>query len=109
MKTSFDQHVRPVSNVRSWQNVLTVCRVTIDQLDPIPIYEQLAQIIRERIKAGDLEERHVVPSESSLQQEHGIARGSVRRAMEVLREEGWVVTIQGRGTFVAPKVAWPER
>ncbi|MEV4085521.1 GntR family transcriptional regulator [Nonomuraea fuscirosea] len=83
--------------------------MTIDQLDPTPIYEQLARIIRDRIKAGDLEERQVVPSESSLQQEHGIARGSVRRAMEVLREEGWVVTIQGRGTFVAPKGTWPER
>ncbi|WP_245956555.1 GntR family transcriptional regulator [Nonomuraea fuscirosea] len=53
--------------------------MTIDQLDPTPIYEQLAQIIRGRIKAGDLEERRLVPSESSLQQEHGIARGSVRR------------------------------
>ncbi|NJP93680.1 GntR family transcriptional regulator [Nonomuraea sp. FMUSA5-5] len=80
----------------------------IDQLDPTPIYEQLARIIRKRIKAGDLEERQLVPSESSLQQEHGIARGSVRRAMEVLREEGWVVTIQGRGTFVAPRAHWPQ-
>lgn len=83
--------------------------MTIDQLDPTPIYEQLAQIIRERIKAGDLKERRLVPSESSLQQEHGIARGSVRRAMEVLRGEGWVVTIQGRGTFVTPMDAWPEK
>ncbi|MEV6031526.1 GntR family transcriptional regulator [Nonomuraea sp. NPDC052116] len=83
--------------------------MTVDQLDPTPIYEQLARIIRERIKAGSLKERQVVPSESSLQQEHGIARGSVRRAMELLREEGWVVTIQGRGTFVAPKESWPEQ
>jgi DNA-binding GntR family transcriptional regulator len=83
--------------------------VTVDQLDPTPIYEQLAGIIREKIKAGDLAERQLVPSESSLQQEHGIARGSVRRAMELLREEGWVVTIQGRGTFVAPRESWPEK
>ncbi|MEV0631534.1 GntR family transcriptional regulator [Nonomuraea wenchangensis] len=82
--------------------------MTIDQLDPTPIYEQLARIIRNHIKAGDLEERQLVPSESSLQQEHGIARGSVRRAMEVLRKEGWVVTIQGRGTFVAPSAGWPK-
>ncbi|MGW5154487.1 GntR family transcriptional regulator [Nonomuraea wenchangensis] len=81
--------------------------MTVDQLDPTPIYEQLARIIRERIKAGDLKERQTVPSETSLQQEHGIARGSVRRAMELLREEGWVVTIQGRGTFVAPRDRWP--
>ncbi|MFG1685413.1 GntR family transcriptional regulator [Nonomuraea sp. NPDC049269] len=83
--------------------------MTVDQLDPTPIYEQLAGIIREKIKAGGLAERQLVPSESSLQQEHGIARGSVRRAMELLREEGWVVTIQGRGTFVAPRGNWPEK
>jgi GntR family transcriptional regulator len=83
--------------------------VTVDQLDPTPIYEQLAMIIRQRIKAGDWKERQLVPSESSLQQEHGIARGSVRRAMELLREEGWVVTIQGRGTFVAPQENWPGK
>ncbi|MEV0614632.1 winged helix-turn-helix domain-containing protein [Nonomuraea sp. NPDC050404] len=80
----------------------------VDQLDPTPIFEQLARIIREKIKGGDLRERQLVPSESSLQQEHGIARGSVRRAMELLREQGWVVTIQGRGTFVAPQEKWPE-
>ncbi|MEW9553683.1 GntR family transcriptional regulator [Nonomuraea sp. NPDC050783] len=83
--------------------------MTVDQLDPTPIYEQLARIIRERIRVGDLKERQTVPSESSLQQEHGIARGSVRRAMELLREEGWVITIQGRGTFVAPREKWPEQ
>ncbi|MEV4115471.1 GntR family transcriptional regulator [Nonomuraea sp. NPDC049695] len=81
----------------------------VDQLDPMPIYEQLARIIREKIKAGDLQERQLVPSESSLQQEHGIARGSVRRAMELLRDEGWVITIQGRGTFVAPRQTWPDK
>ncbi|MFC5825245.1 GntR family transcriptional regulator [Nonomuraea insulae] len=83
--------------------------MTVDQLDPTPIYEQIAQIIRKKIKAGELEERQLVPSESSLQQEHGIARGSVRRAMELLREEGWVITIQGRGTFVAPRDKWPDK
>ncbi|MEU6715009.1 GntR family transcriptional regulator [Nonomuraea sp. NPDC046802] len=81
----------------------------VDMLDPTPIYVQLAGIIVEKIKAGDLEERRAVPSESSLQQEHGVSRGSVRRAMEVLREDGWVITIQGRGTYVAPKEKWPQK
>jgi GntR family transcriptional regulator len=88
--------------------VPNVIVMTVDQLDPTPLYEQLAAIIREQIKSGELAERQVVPSESQLQQEHGIARGSVRRAMELLREQGWVVTIQGRGTFVAPKANWPQ-
>lgn len=89
-------------------HVLNVLPMTVDQLDPTPIYEQLAGIIREQIKSGDLRERQQIPSESYLQQEHGIARGSVRRAMELLRDQGWVVTIQGRGTFVAPRDRWPQ-
>ena len=36
----------------------------------------------------------------SLVQEFGVARGTVRRAIEVLRDAGLVVTVQGRGTFV---------
>ena len=36
-------------------------------------------------------------------QEHGVARGTVRQAIETLRTEGLVVTIRGRGTHVAPK------
>ena len=36
-------------------------------------------------------------------QEHGVARGTVRQAIEALRSEGLVVTIRGRGTYVAPK------
>jgi GntR family transcriptional regulator len=33
-------------------------------------------------------------------QEYGIARGTARRAVEVLRDEGLVITVQGRGTYV---------
>jgi GntR family transcriptional regulator len=35
--------------------------------------------------------------------EHGVVRGTVRQAIETLRTEGLVVTIRGRGTYVAPK------
>ncbi|MFI7610682.1 GntR family transcriptional regulator [Nonomuraea terrae] len=81
--------------------------MTVDQLDPTPLWAQLAAIIRERIKAGDFAPRQVLPSEAQLQQEHGVARGTVRRAMRALSEEGWTVTVQGRGTFVAPEESWP--
>lgn len=82
--------------------------MTVDQLDPTPLWQQLAAIIRERIKAGDYEPRQQLPSETQLEQEHGIARGTVRRAMRALAEEGWTVTVQGRGSFVAPRESWPE-
>jgi GntR family transcriptional regulator len=72
----------------------------VDHMDPTPLYVQLAGILRRMITSGELQPRSALPSESYLQQEHGVSRGTVRMAMGVLREEGLVVTIAGRGTFV---------
>jgi DNA-binding GntR family transcriptional regulator len=77
--------------------------VTVDHLDPTPLYEQLAAILRQMIKSGELHPRDPLPSESQLQQEHGVSRGTIRRALDILRDEGLIVTIAGRGTFVKPK------
>jgi GntR family transcriptional regulator len=72
-------------------------------MDPTPLYVQLADILRGIIKSGELQPRTPVPSESYLQQEQGVSRGTVRMAVAILRDEGLVVTIGGRGTFVSPK------
>jgi DNA-binding GntR family transcriptional regulator len=72
-------------------------------MNPIPLYTQLADILREMITSGELEPRSPLPSESYLQQEHGVARGTVRTAIGILRNEGLVVTIGGRGTFVTAR------
>jgi GntR family transcriptional regulator len=69
-------------------------------MNPIPLYTQLADILRERIRSGELPPRSLLPSESYLQQEQGVSRGTVRMAISILRDEGLVVTISGRGTFV---------
>jgi DNA-binding GntR family transcriptional regulator len=71
-------------------------------MDPTPLYVQLANILRVMIESGQLEPRAPLPSESYLQQEHGVARGTVRSAVRILRDEGLVVTITGRGSFVRP-------
>lgn len=70
--------------------------------DPTPPYQQLASILRDRIAAGEFRPGDALPSEKDLVQEHGLARETVRRAVKVLRDEGLVVTIPGRGTFVPP-------
>lgn len=72
----------------------------VDHMDPTPLYTQLAGILREMITSGELQPRSTLPSESYLQQEQGVSRGTVRMAIAILRDEGLVVTISGRGTFV---------
>jgi DNA-binding GntR family transcriptional regulator len=72
----------------------------IDLRSEVPAYQQLASILRQQIESGELASDQPLPSETSLVQEFGIARGTVRRAIEVLRDEDLVVTVQGRGTYV---------
>jgi GntR family transcriptional regulator len=75
--------------------------MTVDHRNATPLYLQLAAILREQIRAGRLAKDDLLPSESYLQQEHGLSRVTVRKAISVLRDEGAVYTIQARGTFVA--------
>ena len=75
----------------------------IDPLGPTPVYRQLARILRERIASGDLAPNRPIPSEAQLRQQYGIARGTARRAVQVLRDERLVVTVTGRGTYVRPR------
>jgi DNA-binding GntR family transcriptional regulator len=75
--------------------------VSVDHRDPAPLHEQLAGILRAAIKAGEY--RDMLPSESQLQAEHGVSRGTVRRAIATLESEGLVRTIQARGTFVVKR------
>jgi len=72
----------------------------IDLRSPVPAYRQLADILHAQIESGQLEPDSPVPSETTLVQRYGVARGTVRRAIEVLRDAGLVVTVQGRGTYV---------
>jgi DNA-binding GntR family transcriptional regulator len=76
-------------------------------MNPEPLYHQLAAILRDMITTGELEPRAPLPSESYLQQEQGVSRGTVRMAVGILRDEGLVVTIGGRGTFVRPAPTQP--
>ena len=75
---------------------------TVDPDSATPVYVQVANILRSRIESGQLLPDRPVPSESQLQQEFGVARGTARKAIAVLREEGLVVTVMGRGSYVNP-------
>jgi len=62
-------------------------------------YVQVADDVARRIKAGEITLK--LPSERSLADEYQVAYTTVRHAMQILRERGLIVTIHGRGTFVA--------
>jgi len=80
--------------------VSTVWRMTIDPASFEPVYRQLARILRDQIRSGELRAGGTVGSEASLSQRFGVGRDAVRDALAALRSEGLVVTERGMGTFV---------
>lgn len=73
---------------------------TLDPDSAVPLYEQLAALLRAEITSGRIPPDRPLPSEHYLQQEHGVARDTVRHAFRLLRDEGLVVTVRGKGTYV---------
>lgn len=73
---------------------------SIDRNSGIPAYRQLAAILARQIEAGGLAGQ--LPAEVDLADEWGVAHGTVRKALEVLRDAGLVRTAAGLGSFVIP-------
>jgi len=63
-------------------------------------YASLAQALRARVVAGEWPPGSALPAESQLASEHGVALGTMRRALELLAEQGFIERIHGKGTFV---------
>ncbi|MCG5442000.1 winged helix-turn-helix domain-containing protein [Micromonospora sp. NIE79] len=72
----------------------------IDPHGPVPVYQQVADILAARIASGELAPHRPIPSESAIVQEFGVARGTARRTVAALRERGLVYTVPQRGTYV---------
>ncbi len=64
-------------------------------------YHQIAEELGTRVRSGEYAAGRVLPSESELSDEFGVSRVTVRKALEMLREEGLVDARQGFGWFVA--------
>ena len=74
--------------------------VTVNPDSPTPLYQQVAGLLRARIESGELTSR--LPSLRTIAQEYGVSHITAEKAMQVLRDDGLVVTVVGRGTFVKP-------
>jgi GntR family transcriptional regulator len=73
----------------------------VNPASPVPVYVQLANYVQARIEAGDWRPGHRLPAERDLAAEWGVAYLTVRRMMRELRERGQVVTVPGKGNFIA--------
>lgn len=69
---------------------------------PIPLYEQLKSRLVAGIRAARWSPVDPLPSERNLMREFGVSRATVRRAIDDLEHDGWVVRRHGHGTFVLP-------
>jgi DNA-binding GntR family transcriptional regulator len=71
----------------------------IDPDLPVALWEQLARILRDKVRSGEMAGR--VPSIKSLSQEYEVSTRTAERALTTLRDEGVLVSLHGKGYYVA--------
>ena len=67
----------------------------------VPLYQQVKEDIKAAIEQGKYKPKEKIPTEPELSAEYSVSRITVRRAVEELCSEGYLVKMQGRGTFVS--------
>lgn len=75
--------------------------IILNNSSMIPVYEQLMSQIKQAIINGNLAEGAILPSVRSLSAELRISALTVKKAYDKLEEESFVVTVHGKGTYVA--------
>jgi GntR family transcriptional regulator len=75
--------------------------LVIDHDSAVPVFRQVADLLAGRIARGEYAPGRPIPAEGRLEQELGVARGTIRKSIAQLRERGLVVTVPGKGTYVA--------
>jgi DNA-binding GntR family transcriptional regulator len=81
--------------------------VDIDRASSVPPYQQIADQLRAAIIRGDFPPRSRLPGVEHIVQDSGVARMTARKALRILREQGWAYDSIGMGTYVAPRDQWP--
>lgn len=76
-------------------------KIIINNSSMVPIYEQLMEQIKTMILNEELKENAILPSVRSLAKDLKISALTVKKAYDNLEQEGFTVTVQGKGTYVA--------
>lgn len=77
-------------------------QIILNNASMVPIYEQLVGQIKNQILSGELPENEPLPSVRALSTTLKISALTVKKAYDKLEEDGFVVTVHGKGTYVAP-------
>ena len=75
-------------------------KIIINNSSMQPIYEQIVMQIKSSIMCGELKEEELLPSVRTLAKELKVSALTVKKAYDALDEEGFIVTIHGKGSFV---------
>jgi len=78
-------------------------KIVISNRSAVPIYEQIKNLIKEAILSGEISEDEMLPSIRQLAKDLKISVITTTRAYKDLEEEGFVISIQGKGSFVLPR------
>ena len=75
--------------------------IIINNSSMIPIYEQIVEQIKKLIISGNLKTHDPLPSVRALSKDLKISALTVKKAYDHLEENGFIVTIHGKGSYVA--------
>lgn len=75
----------------------------ISNSSSVPIYDQIKSSIIEQIMSGVLKENEMLPSIRSLASDIRISVMTIKKTYDELEQDGYIVTVQGKGSFVVPK------
>ena len=78
-------------------------RIIISNQSELPIYAQIREQLKEQILNGQIEEGTALPSIRQLAKEIGVSVITTTRAYSDLEAEGFIATMQGKGSVVLPK------
>ena len=74
----------------------------LDVNTPVPLYEQLKNLLQSQISTGIYSSGEKLPAEAELCSKYEVSRVTVRRALDDLVADGALERKQGKGTYVAP-------
>lgn len=78
-------------------------KLLISNSSPTPIYLQIKEAIINQIISGELKERELLPSIRSLAKDIRISVMTIKKAYDELEKDGYIVTVAGKGSFIATK------